>query len=367
MKNILFIIYTYSLGGGAEKALTSIVNHLDAQKYNIDIIEYAQYGFKTERPAPNIHLLDPIVSMQHDGRIKRLWKNIQAFSVPYFLKHYRKHYDLEVSFNYQIPSFLLSGKVPAVSWIHGDINDLKRRPYFRWLQRKAFRRVNQIVAVSENTRSSIISIYPEFADKTRVIYNGFDLERIRRLSRKEIKITVQKPAIAFVGRLDKNKNPMALLNVVEQLRDKGKIVSLYYLGEGMLRDSLQARINERHLEHQVFLLGYQANPYPIVSQCKAVCMMSNSEGFPTVFAEGMALGVPFISTPVGGVSELSGGGRCGAIVQNADECVEAFERVLFDEELHRRMSEACLRHIENFSLQTQIREIEQLIDPLAEL
>lgn len=364
MKNILFIIYSYSLGGGAEKVLTSIVNHLDAQKYSIDILEYAQYNFHTEQSAPNVHLLEPIVSMQRDGKIKRLWKNIQVFSVSYFLKTRRKHYDLEISFNGQIPTFLLSGKTPAVAWIHGDIYDLKQRPYFRWLQRRALRRVSQIVAISENTRNSICFVYPEFANKTRLIYNGFDLEQIRLRSQIESEISIQQPAVAFVGRLDENKNPIVLLKAVKKLRSEGKTVYLYYLGQGELQKTLQAKITEEHLERQVFLLGYQTNPYPVVAKCGAVCMMSKSEGFPTVFAEGMALGVPFISTPVGGVTELSNGGACGVIVHNEEECAQALGRVLFDTTVHSRMKKNCLKHIERFSLKNQIAAIEQMIDCL---
>ncbi len=39
-KKILFIIWSFSYGGGAEALLTMIVNHLDPQKYEIGILEY---------------------------------------------------------------------------------------------------------------------------------------------------------------------------------------------------------------------------------------------------------------------------------------------------------------------------------------
>lgn len=362
MKNILFIIYTYSLGGGAEKILTSIVNHLDSQKYNVDVLEYAQYDLNTEQLVPNVHLLRPIVSMQHDGKIKRLWKNMQVFSISHFLKQHRKHYDLEISFNYQIPTFLLSGKTPAIAWIHGDIYDLQQRPYFRWLQRRALRRVNQIVAISKITQDSICALYPEFANKICLIHNGFDLEQIRLCSQIKSEIQIQQPSVAFVGRLDENKNPLALLDVIEKLREKGKIVYLYYLGRGDLQDKIQNRIAASHLERQVFLLGYQINPFPVIAQCRAVCMMSKSEGFVNVFAEGMALGVPFVSTPVGAVPEMSDNQSCGLIVHNTEECANAIEQLLFDAKTWETMSKNCLAHIEEFSLNAQIEKVETLIN-----
>ena len=38
MKKILFVIYSYSLGGGAEKVLSNVVMNLDISKYDITIL-----------------------------------------------------------------------------------------------------------------------------------------------------------------------------------------------------------------------------------------------------------------------------------------------------------------------------------------
>ena len=37
-KKILFIIWSFTYGGGAEKILANLVNKLDSNKYDIDII-----------------------------------------------------------------------------------------------------------------------------------------------------------------------------------------------------------------------------------------------------------------------------------------------------------------------------------------
>ena len=36
-KKVLFIIWSFSYGGGAEKILANIVNNLDYEKYDIDV------------------------------------------------------------------------------------------------------------------------------------------------------------------------------------------------------------------------------------------------------------------------------------------------------------------------------------------
>ena len=43
---VLFLILSFSYGGGAERVLTNIVNNLDSSKYEIDILEYLYAGIK---------------------------------------------------------------------------------------------------------------------------------------------------------------------------------------------------------------------------------------------------------------------------------------------------------------------------------
>lgn len=361
-KKLLFIIYTHSLGGGAERILTNVVNGLNPDKYDIDILEYAQYGIKEEPIRPHIRRRKPIVSMEKDNKYKRLWRNIQVYSYAGFLRKRKEKYDLEISFNCLIPTFLLSKDVPSIAWFHGDIYSLKRLGYYRMLQRKSLKNVNHIVAISQNTKQSIIDIYPEYSQKIQLIYNGFDVEAIREISNEPCEIEVKQPSIAYVGRLEEGKNPLALLDVLEKLNKNNKKIFLYYIGQGKMDTDILEKVEEYGLKDQVFMLGYQTNPYPIMRQCSAICMMSRAEGFPTVFAEGMALGVPFISTHVGGTDELSNRGKCGRIVNNVDECVEAIENYILNEEKYYHMKQECRKHIRTFDVATQIQKIEKLFD-----
>lgn len=361
---LLFIVYTHSLGGGAEKILTTIVNNLNPDKYDIDILEYAHFDVKNEPVNSNIKYLKPIVSMSGDNKLKRVWKNIQVFSYAGFLKKRKEKYDLEISFNYLIPTFLLSGNVPSVAWNHGDIYVLNSKPYYKWLQRKSLKRVKKIVAISENTKESIISVYPEFENKTELIYNGFDTDAIRNAGNEKSNFEIKSPAIGYVGRLEDGKDPLRLLEVLNILKSRGKTVNLYYCGQGELKDSIIEKARELGVNDQIHLLGYINNPYPVMKQLNAICMMSKSEGFPTVFAEAMALDVPFISTPVGGVKEMSNCGKCGIIINSAEECANAIEENILDTDKLAKMKSACREHIANYDLKTQIKKIEALFDEL---
>ena len=66
-------------------------------------------------------------------------------------------------------------------------------------------------------------------------------------------------------------------------------------------------------------------------------MLSESEGFPTVFTEGMALGKPFISSAVGGTQELSNNGSCGVIINDYNDFKQAVSDIIFNPDNYEKI------------------------------
>lgn len=368
MKKLLFVIYTFSLGGGAERVLSDLVGNLDREEYEIDILPYADYGVKQESLPEGVTLLPSIVDMQTAGKAKKAVTYFLAHFFPCVLRkrHIRKKYDVEVSFNYQIPSFLVKASkgTKAVMWNHGVMDNLKTDKLGFLLQKRSFKRATKIIAIAEDTKDSIVRLFPEFSHKVDVVYNGIHTERILESADEASPITLNTPSVVFVGRLEDAKQPLAVLEAVKLLKDRNKTVSAYFLGQGELKEELNDKIREWGLEDTAFLLGYQRNPYPLFRQCDAVCLLSKAEGFPTVFAEGMTLGKPFISTPVGGVREMSDNGNCGVIVNTPAECAEAIEAIVLDQAVNAQMGENCRKHIANFSMERQKVRLQELFETI---
>ena len=368
MKKILFIPYTFSMGGGAEKILADTVRNLDPEKYQVTILPYADYHVKQEIVPENVKVLPGILDLKKAGKAEKAIKHLLVHFCPCVLRKWyiKGHYDVQVSFNYQIPSFLVkeTRQTKAIMWNHGDLYDLRDSKAKYWLQSRSFRRATKIVAISENTEKSIVELFPKFRDKVEIIYNGIHIDNIRQRAQEPCNTSLEPNAVVFLGRLEHNKQPMALLETARILKKRNAPIKMYLLGQGEQEKELKARIAEYGLENQVSLLGYQQNPYPLIAQAKVVCMMSLSEGFPTVFAEGMALGKPFISTDVGGVREMSENGRCGILVNSPEDCAEAIAQLIADEARYDEMSKACLTHIEEFSMARQKEHIEVLLNSL---
>lgn len=366
-KKILFIIWSFTFGGGAERVLATLVNAMPKDKYEIDILEYWHSNINEEKVDDNINILKPVVDSLHEGKVRRVLKMFLLYFAPGILrkKYIKKDYDIEISFNYMIPSFLLRKTGKTIAWVHSDIYDLLDDKYKRLKQKKAWENTDYIVAISEKTYKSIIEIYPEFKNKTVIINNSYDFDSML-IKGNEIKLakSANVKEILFMGRYDDRKNPLYLVEVLNNLKNKKLKYHVTFMGRGELKDALISKINEYQLSDNITVLDYQKNPYPYIKNADIIASTSKSEGFPTVFVEGMTFGHPFITTEVGGARELSNNGKCGLIAKDIDDYTHKLESLITDKELYKNMSNACVKYVKKYSTENQVKEIEKLISQI---
>ncbi|MBQ8626320.1 MAG: glycosyltransferase [Agathobacter sp.] len=365
MKKVFFIINCYSKGGGAEALLTRIVNNLDETKYEIGIMEIIHDTVKVEPTKPHIKIYPYYVKADDPERKRKMyyvyheWDKVIEEYIP-------QDYDLYVSFNYLKPSFLLPPGKKCIAWIHGDVYDLavEDKQEERQLQKEAFKKANRIVTISDITTQSVIDLFPEYKDKIHIIYNGIDVEDVRKKSEEDADVELQHPAILSAGRLDANKNPLRLFEIFKGLSKRNEKAHLYYMGWGPLEAEVQTLTEENGLQDRVHLLGYKENPFPIMKQCDVIGMFSKSEGFPMTLLEGVALGKPFVSSIIGGARILANDQTCGRTVETNEDAVEALEYYLNVDT--KEVEALCADSIKRFDMKQYIQEIEKLFDEVLE-
>ena len=385
-KKVLFIIWSFTAGGGAEKILANIVNNLDSEKYEIDVWEYQRFNISKEEIASSIRLISPAIYEIdiNENILKNTLKRVNNKVInkimntdPRLLRKIflKNKYDIEVAFNYQIPTFLLTTNKnkKKFAWIHSSIEDLDYRKYNENdnnrvrkqydMQKVAFSNCDKVIAISKVTEESILSLYPEQKDKIVRIYNGYDFEKIYKKSNLFRVDKSEKFRLVAIGRLCKQKNFKLLLEAVSVLVNYSIDFELLILGEGPERNYLEKYINEKSLNNYVKLLGFIENPYPYIKSSDLMCLSSIAEGFPTVLVESMALGVPFISTDVAGADELSCNGSCGVIsLYEPQIYAEDIIKLINKPEEVNKMSLMCKEEILRYTLQNQIKNIEELFD-----
>jgi glycosyltransferase involved in cell wall biosynthesis len=137
-----------------------------------------------------------------------------------------------------------------------------------------------------------------------------------------------RPVYVAVARLSPEKDLATLLDAFALLRQQRR-ARLVVLGEGGERGALERRAHRLGIADDVRLPGWLDNPYPLMQRADAVVVSSRREGFCRVLVEGLALGVPVISTDCPcGPREILDGGRLGTLVPVGD--ADALARAMHD-------------------------------------
>lgn len=362
-KKILFFMWSFSLGGGAEKILSTIVSNLDPEKYDIDILEMEHFDKGYESVPKHVRILKSLQDYRQARWIRALLWRMRI----YFPRLTRRllvkdDYDVEVSFTIMNPPLLFSKRreVKKISWIHGSIEEFLKDSSKRKSHRRQLDAADTIVGISKKTSHSIKEVYPDYASKLQTVYNGYDFKTILEKSQEKIAIEIAPQSICTIGRIEENKGSDRVVEVIRLLHQEGKNYHLYFIGAGDMEEELKKRVKEYGLEDYVHFLGYQKNPYQYLSQMKVLLSMSKQEGFPGVYVEALSLGLPFVSTDVGGAEELSQEGRFGQIIESNQEAAQAITNYMtsasnFD------VNEAS-QFIQQFTIAKQIEQVEKLLE-----
>ena len=154
-----------------------------------------------------------------------------------------------------------------------------------------------------------------------VLYNGVDVERFHPRQRRP----VAPPLLLGIGRLVEKKGFGHLVDAAASLLRSGARIRCAIAGDGEDRAALAARVADAGVSG-IELLGVRNHDEVRALLAEATMLVlpcvigadGNRDALPTVLLEALAMGVPAISTPVAGVSEIFDGGRCGLLVPCGD-------------------------------------------------
>jgi glycosyltransferase involved in cell wall biosynthesis len=202
-----------------------------------------------------------------------------------------------------------------------------------------------------------------------VVSTGFSLVSQRELTATEDALS--KPwdselVVLSVTRLDPEKNPLLLLDVIRGLRDHDPRWRMVVAGDGPLRGEMERRIAELGLADTVELPGEVPNGpqlWRLYRDSHIFLHVSFTEGLPQVLYEAQAAGTPIVATDVGGVSEALGAGASGILIQpdDASVAIAAVQRVANDRRLRESLVTAGLENAARETLEAQLDRLAAFI------
>ena len=186
---------------------------------------------------------------------------------------------------------------------------------------------------------------PHHAAKIRRLYHGLDLATYGDGAARAV--GGDAPLILAVAQLTERKGLTYLVEACALLRDRGVAYCCEIVGDGPIRDELQAEVDRRRLSDLVVLTGPRPYPWVVERYTRAFafvlpCIVTDNgdrDGIPNVILEAMAAGVPVVSSEVSGIPEVVHDGETGLLIpqRDADAVASAIARLLADPELRSRL------------------------------
>ena len=232
----------------------------------------------------------------------------------------------------------------------------------RWLSKRLERIVlksaDAIIVSSQEDAYEIEKRHLLKAESITTIGNYVDIDRFRPSQ----VVTRQRGRLVFVGRLEEQKNPIALLNALVGLDD----IHLTVVGDGALRSLLEDEVHRLTLS--VDFLGTVAHERlpDLLVQNEALVMPSLYEGTPKVLLEAMACGVPVIATRSPGITGIVTHNRNGYLCGlSVEEIGGAIQTVLGDSILRERLGQEGVRYIrKHHSLRAAVEQELRIVERL---
>lgn len=230
---------------------------------------------------------------------------------------------------------LFSKECKIISHVHGNSLDMRKLSLKSLLFLAAVKKVEHIFWVSDSSLSQY-KFYKQICNKSSVLVNVVDKKEIIYNSKK-FNIDEKYDAV-FVGRLVELKNPKRLLSIFASVTDKVPNAKLAIVGNGPMYDELNEYIKENKLNNNIFLLGFQANPYVYIKNSKIMLLTSIYEGTPMCALEALCLGKPIVSTPTDGMKELIKQGFNGFLSDNDAELINYIVELITNDSKLQEMS-----------------------------
>lgn len=180
-----------------------------------------------------------------------------------------------------------------------------------------------IVTVSESVRAGVVRGRIASDGKVVAIANGIDPDRfnvppeVRRDTRTLLSGS-DGPLIVTVARLVWFKGLDTLIDAVPALLARHPRARIAIVGDGPLREILEARADALGLADRIVFLGERRDVPEILAAADIFVLPSVSEGMPISILEAMAASRPVVATRVGGVPDLVSEDETGIVVPARD-------------------------------------------------
>jgi glycosyltransferase involved in cell wall biosynthesis len=194
-------------------------------------------------------------------------------------------------------------QVCRITTVHGFAGGGWRNRTYEWMQRKSYRRLDAVVAVSaklarelgeDGVPRNVIHPLPNAWSPPVMLLN-------RQQAQKALGLSTGKFNVAWIGRISQEKGLDVMIDALPELADLP--VHLTVIGDGRQREVLENRAILDGVDSRITWHGELPDASCVMPGFDLLVISSRTEGTPIVLLEAMNAGLPVVATAVGGIPD----------------------------------------------------------------
>ena len=239
------------------------------------------------------------------------------------------------------------------------------RWYLKWSTRFTSRHAWKIITPSQNTKRDLIKFYGTDSDKIRAIRHGFAKSKMM-VNSKQITEKSRYPYLLFIGRLEKRKNILRLIDAFCMLKQKYKIPHrLILVGKpGYGHKNSKFKIQNSKFKSDIIELGYvsQEEKFGLLKNADVFVYPSLYEGFGMPVLEAFSLGTPVVCSSASSLPEVAGNAAILVDPLDVYSIASGVWKILSDKKLNTECVQKGSIQVQKFSWDKCARETLSILE-----
>ncbi|OAT80988.1 hypothetical protein A6P54_13410 [Bacillus sp. MKU004] len=342
MKKKVLIMCSNMDIGGFQKSLISLLTYFDYESYEVDLLLFRPEGIFMDLIPEQVNVISSKIPKEYFMPLKKSFlgllkkrhfklmvyrlicssiglidKGMGAILMSKAIPPLEKTYNISIDYNGQYILYYMVDKVKANKKITYFHSDYEMWSYYKNADRKYYKKVDNIVTVSDICVNSLIRFFPSEQFKVKKIENIISEETVNifPLDKKSFEDNFDGVRILTVGRVCIEKGIDIAIEACSILKSQGLNVRWYVVGPIFDKEHFTSLIKRYDLKEDFIFLGPTNNPYNYMRDADIIAHPSKFEGKAVVIEEAKILKKLIVATSFSTVFNQLKNGEDGIIVE----------------------------------------------------